>query len=455
MSLFPVVAVLIQGLGAAPDPAPAQLPARPVRVWLGGGAAVAPGDPAQVFVETAAPGYLLVLHQATNGSIAVLFPGAPSGDPFVTAGTYELRQPGDLPGFVAAGPAGVGFVLAALSPTPFRFTEFVRAGTWSPGALIASWTGADAEGALTDIVQRMLGDGYFNYDIVAYSVVPRPVALESAPAAPSLLGTCIGCSFVNVPLIEPVVPLLPVWCDAFFATCFGFVPFVPRHATVESGICGIRSPCPEGNRTSALALNVAPTSRARVAPRGTEPLRPALPRRPTAQRPVAPRSRLPDAAAAPARRGAHALALPTMRRRAGVATQHALRATEAATGAVATRARLTLPRIPRLAPSSDVLRAEPALPVPGLVPTPANKPLAAAASPANAALRRSATSAPAPPLPIIPSVPVRPAVAAHAGQRAVLAAGGGAGPAARTIALPHAARSGMSGGVARSRARPR
>src|SRR3989449_8843756 len=141
---------------------PAQRDAKPVRVWLGSSGSLLRGDRVRVYVETREDGHLVVLHRRTDGHIEVLFPANPADDPMVRPGTYEIKRAGDRESFVVEEPDGTGRVLAALSPASYRFDEFVRAASWDPDALAPSWATVDGEGALADIVQRMLGDGYFN-----------------------------------------------------------------------------------------------------------------------------------------------------------------------------------------------------------------------------------------------------------------------------------------------------
>src|SRR5712691_10966682 len=120
-------------------------PQSPVRVWLGTAGAVAPGNPVRVYVQTVADGYVVVLHRRPDGGVEVLFPGDPASDPFTAAGTYEIRGPRGAAVLTAPG-HGNGVVLAALSPDPFRFAEFVRGGVWDGDALRTCWAGSDAEG---------------------------------------------------------------------------------------------------------------------------------------------------------------------------------------------------------------------------------------------------------------------------------------------------------------------
>ena len=158
--------------------------ARPVRVWLGSSGGLVRGASVRVYVQTTRDGNLIVLHRRTDGRIDVLFPGKPSEDVFVRAGTYEIQATSDHVAFVVAEPDGSGLVLAALAPRAYRFDEFVRAAEWNPEALAPAWNGSDGEGVLSDIVQRMLGDGYFNYDIASYSVAPPMYAAQQDTGVP-------------------------------------------------------------------------------------------------------------------------------------------------------------------------------------------------------------------------------------------------------------------------------
>jgi hypothetical protein len=189
-------------------------PAPVIRVWLGSSSPLTRGAAVRVYVEAGQDGNLVVLHRRTDGRIEVLFPQHPGTDPFVRAGTYEIRGGGDdRAAWVVAEPDGTGMVLAALSPDPLRFDEFVRAAAWDPAALVPTWSGADAAGSMSDIVQRMLGDGSFNYDLVTYSVAPpvyaqqdlTPPPQQATPASDAY-PVCLNCTFIGEQLIiyEPV-----------------------------------------------------------------------------------------------------------------------------------------------------------------------------------------------------------------------------------------------------------
>ena len=199
-----LVALLLQN--PPPAPASAAAPARVIHVWLGSASPLVRGAAVRVYVEAGQDGNLVVLHRRTDGRIEVLFPKNPATDPFVRAGTYEIRGGDEQAAWVVAEPDGSGMVLAALSPDPLRFDEFVRAAAWDSAALVPTWSGADAAGSMSDIVQRMLGDGYFNYDVVTYRVAPPVYAQqdltpqETAPAYDAY-PTCVDCTFIGEQLV--------------------------------------------------------------------------------------------------------------------------------------------------------------------------------------------------------------------------------------------------------------
>jgi len=295
---------------------PAQRDAKPVRVWLRSSGSFLRGDRVRVYVETREDGHLVVLHRRTDGHIEVLFPANPADDPLVRPGTYEIKRGGDRESFVVEEPDGTGLVLAALSPASYRFDEFVRAASWDPDALAPSWATVDGEGALADIVQRMLGDGYFNYDFVTYTVVPRLYTMQDTVPQYPVYPSCVGCSFVGVQVIiaEPLFA-----CDPFFAPCAA-VPrrFAHRDRFSDSGIRSVELPMNVialslGPLPIATTTPVAPRSPRLVfnPPAGAGPSRPIRRREPStvAMHPiplgpgrgaaVAPRRRAVPSAAAP------------------------------------------------------------------------------------------------------------------------------------------------------------
>ena len=143
----------------------------PIHVWLNQDNYFVRGDRAKVYVRAAADGYLVVLRADADGRLRALFPIDPSDDTFIRAHKkLEVRSRGDREAFAVDEREGSGVVLAAWSASPFKFDEFVRGDHWDYRVLGTIQTGADAEAALVDVVQRMAGDARFDYDVVTYTV---------------------------------------------------------------------------------------------------------------------------------------------------------------------------------------------------------------------------------------------------------------------------------------------
>ncbi|HEX9165577.1 MAG TPA: DUF4384 domain-containing protein, partial [Gemmatimonadales bacterium] len=172
--------------------------AEPVRLWIGGNRSFRSGDPVKVQVETGRTGHLLVLHLDPTGRVRVLFPITPADDPFVQAGRrYELRQPGEGVSFVAAE-GGVGLVYAALAEQPFRFDGLVTPeGEWSGAAFQIARESENPEADLTALVQGIVTDRGFDYDLLDYQVAGRVAQDVEVPAwwSPTYgeVDDCMGC----------------------------------------------------------------------------------------------------------------------------------------------------------------------------------------------------------------------------------------------------------------------
>ncbi len=283
--LLPLLVALLQTTAppvAADQGEPASRDARPVRVWLGSGGLLTRGTPVHVYVQASQDGNLIVLHRRTDGRIEVLFPGSPKDDPYVRAGTYEIQATQDRAAFVVAEPDGSGLVLAALAPTAYRFDEFVRAAAWSPDALAPSWSGSDSEGVLSDIVQRMLGDGYFNYDIATYRVAPPVYAMQQDTGATlPTYPTCSDCTFIGVQ--ENVFEAVTL-CDAFLSPCVAGGRF--RHHARSGGE-------PAAAPTRTIALSMRRSSGTPLIPRDGRTPGAFVRKAPSTGQPLQPRPRAP------------------------------------------------------------------------------------------------------------------------------------------------------------------
>jgi len=152
-------------------------------------------------------------------------------------------------------------------------------------------------GALSDVVQRMLGDGDFNYDFVTYTVAP-PVYAQQPDLPPS---------YAQVQDTAPTYGMYPV---CLYCTFIGYEAIIlaPSHVghrrlQPDEGICGIHEPCAEANQTHAMALALRPATRASVLasqprvgmPRRRPPSPSPSPSPGTSGEPITPRQRTPPA----------------------------------------------------------------------------------------------------------------------------------------------------------------
>lgn len=278
-----VLVALLQAPAPTPpvdayDAHPASGAVRPVRVWLGITGSLARGQSVPIFVQAAQDGDLIVLHRRTDGRIEVLFPSNPAADPFVHSGTYEIRGAGNRAAWVVSEPEGSGMILAALSVDPLRFDEFVRTAGWNPDALVPLWNDANAEGALSDIVQRMLGDGAFNYDLVTYTVAPPIYAQQPSLPSPSA-SPDLAQADEQQPDTTPNYGSYPVCLNCTFIG-YEEIIIAPEHHRggrgirhQDDGICGIHTPCAESQKTHALAL-ARPMAQSPVVPPRSRPVAP-------------------------------------------------------------------------------------------------------------------------------------------------------------------------------------
>jgi hypothetical protein len=128
------------------------------------------GDRARVKIRTAESGYLLVLRADADGRVRVLYPLDPDDEGrWVGGKEREVRGRGDREAFTVSEADGTGTIVAALSPEPFQFDDFIRNGHWDYRALADTTSSDDAEVRLVDLVQRMSG-GHFDYDVAHYLV---------------------------------------------------------------------------------------------------------------------------------------------------------------------------------------------------------------------------------------------------------------------------------------------
>ncbi|HUK22178.1 MAG TPA: hypothetical protein VLV45_11575 [Gemmatimonadales bacterium] len=240
---------------SVPGPQPSPPDWQPVHVWSDPAQALS-GSAVRVFVNLEAPGYLLVLRRRPNGAIDVLFPASPGADPYTPEGTYEITGANGGAAFAAAE-TGSGILLAARSDAAFQTAEFVRGAEWDANALGGVSPDQDAEAAMTEIVQRMLGQESFNYDLTMYDVnapdvePEQPLATTAEPDAALLV--------YDVAPATPILPVAPVPVRRQLA---------PRHRAVnntttalavyQGGQLSVTRPTPPARDQRPVALPTLP-----------------------------------------------------------------------------------------------------------------------------------------------------------------------------------------------------
>jgi hypothetical protein len=219
MSLTLLLPILLAGEPAKPAAAATDDP--PLRIWINNDGRFLRGDRARVHVWAEDDGYLVVLQADTEGHLKVLFPIDPTDDNFLRGGKkYEVKSRGGRDAFDVGDHTGRGTVYAAVSRTPFRFTDFVVSDHWDYRALEAQQFPEDPESDLTELVRRM-AQGSFDYDVMSYYVVESVVyAGDSYYYGPSVGFSYgyggFGCGYYGS-------------CGSGFSVSLAFgAPFYPR-----------------------------------------------------------------------------------------------------------------------------------------------------------------------------------------------------------------------------------
>src|SRR2546425_10842634 len=161
--------------GRAPTPQPAALYYRPrIEVWTDrGDDPYASGQAARVSFRTEQDAYVTLFRVDTDGRVRVLYPREPWDDNFARGGReYEVldRSSGDA--FYVDDYPGVGYIFAVAAADPFVYDAIEREDHWDYRLIADGRVRGDPYVALTDLAQRIVPDGYsdWDYDIAPYYV---------------------------------------------------------------------------------------------------------------------------------------------------------------------------------------------------------------------------------------------------------------------------------------------
>ena len=171
MQTVALFALLMPTLTVAAAPVVQQDP--PLQIWLSNNDHLEFDEKIRVYVRTEADGHLMVLHADPEGRVRVLFPLDPFSDDFIRGGRdFEIRDRENHDAIRTVDEVGYGTVYVAFSEDPFRYGEFSRGDHWDYRVFDEYEITGDAEGALTQIAQRMAVGSSFVFDTDTYYLSP-------------------------------------------------------------------------------------------------------------------------------------------------------------------------------------------------------------------------------------------------------------------------------------------
>jgi hypothetical protein len=150
--------------GSSPD-------APRVNVWLNRDDLYSRGDQARVYFKTDRDAYVTIVRIDTDGRIRVLFPIDPWEDNWARGGkTFEVLGRDRDEAFRVDDYPGVGYIFAISSPDPFSYDDLVQGDHWDYRAISDGRVRGDPYVAVSDMAERIAGQGDYDYDVAEYSV---------------------------------------------------------------------------------------------------------------------------------------------------------------------------------------------------------------------------------------------------------------------------------------------
>ena len=132
------------------------------------------GQRANVYLRADRDGFVTLFRVDTDGRVRVLYPRMPWEDNYVRGG-QEFEIDGGADGFDIDDSPGVGYVFAVIAADPFEYDPITTGDHWDYRVIANGRVRGDPYVALTDLAQRIVPDGYadWDYDIVPYYVERR------------------------------------------------------------------------------------------------------------------------------------------------------------------------------------------------------------------------------------------------------------------------------------------
>src|SRR6266700_2961528 len=145
-----------------------------VEVWTDrGDSPYASGQAVRVHFRADRDAFVTILRVDTDGRVRVLFPSEPWEDNFAGGGRdYEVQGRYDRDAFSIDDYPGVGYLFAVASADPFVYDGIQSKDHWDYRLIADGRVRGDPYVALTDLAQRIVPDGYsdWDYDITPYYV---------------------------------------------------------------------------------------------------------------------------------------------------------------------------------------------------------------------------------------------------------------------------------------------
>ena len=172
-----------------------------IELWTnrGDGAVYTRGEHVRLSFRLDRDAFVTIFRVDTDGRVRVMFPREPWEDNFARGGRDFEVDGTDLEtnAFIIDDYPGVGYLFAVASPDPFTYDAIESGDHWDYRVIADGRVRGDPYVALTDLAQRIVPEGYsdWDYDIVSYNV-------ERQYDYPRFL--CYDChSYVSYPYWDP------------------------------------------------------------------------------------------------------------------------------------------------------------------------------------------------------------------------------------------------------------
>lgn len=174
--MFAHIALL--GLTILPAPAGRTLYRPRVELWTtrGDAAVYTRGERVRVFFKLDRDAFVTIFRVDTDGRVRVLFPREPWEDNFARGGReFEVEGRSSDNAFSIDDYPGVGYVFAVAAADAFTYDAIESGDHWDYRVIADGRVRGDPYVALTDLAQRIVPEGYadWDYDVVSYNVEQR------------------------------------------------------------------------------------------------------------------------------------------------------------------------------------------------------------------------------------------------------------------------------------------